>query len=130
MCNRQNREAAMVVLDPGTPERKFRDGVWCDPCLAPLVKALNDGGLRTVASCCGHGSHLGNIALADGRILAIHPDRETWAARDNRTPARLLDWWDQRKDRRQARRRRRILNDLTREESARAPHGDGFVETR
>lgn len=71
MCNHENREAAMVVIDPGTPERHGRDGVWCDPCLAPLVKALNDGGVRTVASCCGHGAHAGSIALADGRWLHI-----------------------------------------------------------
>lgn len=65
------REAAMIVLDPGTPERLGRDGVWCDPCIAPLVKALNDGGIRTVASCCGHGKNDGSIVLADGRELVI-----------------------------------------------------------
>ncbi len=63
----------MVVLDPGTEANHGRDGVWCDPCLAPIVKALNDGGVRTVASCCGHGATLGSIALADGRVLAIEP---------------------------------------------------------
>lgn len=61
----------MVVLDPGTPERLGRDGVWCDPCLVPLIKALNDGGVRTVASCCGHGCRNGSIILADGRELVI-----------------------------------------------------------
>lgn len=71
MCDHENREAAMVVLDPGTPERNGRDGVWCDPCLAPLVKALNDGGLPTVASCCGHGGRPGFVSLADGRELFI-----------------------------------------------------------
>jgi len=45
--------------------------VWCDPCIAPLVKALNDGGLRTVASCCGHGSKAGRISLADGGGLIV-----------------------------------------------------------
>lgn len=75
MCDYSpRREAAMVVLDPGTPERHGRDGVWCDPCLTPLVKALNDGGTRTVSSCCGHGTHFGGIALADGRWLVIAPD--------------------------------------------------------
>lgn len=58
----------MIVLSPN---------VWCDPCIAPLVKALNDGGIRTVASCCGHGAANGNIALADGRELLIAADCET-----------------------------------------------------
>ncbi len=74
MCNHENREAAMVIVDPGTPERNGRDGVWCDPCLEPIVRALNEGGVRTVASCCGHGRSHGNIALADGRELIIMPD--------------------------------------------------------
>lgn len=75
MCDHSpNREAAMVTVIEGTGERHGRDGVWCDPCLVPLIKALNDGGLRTVASCCGHGRMVGNVALADGRVLLIAPD--------------------------------------------------------
>ena len=63
MCNHSpNREAAMVKISPG---------VWCDPCIESLIRALNDGGVRTVASCCGHHQTLGNIALADGRQLFI-----------------------------------------------------------
>ena len=55
--------------------------VWCDPCLAPLIRALNDGGIGTVASCCGHngkGSDRqqtnapGWVMLRDGRTLFIH----------------------------------------------------------
>lgn len=41
-----DREARMVRLAAGG---------CCDPCIADLVAALNAGGLRTVASCCGHG---------------------------------------------------------------------------
>jgi hypothetical protein len=65
---REGREAAMVTLardQNGTPT------VWCDPCIAPLVKALNDAGIATVASCCGHGEQHGSIVLADGRELVI-----------------------------------------------------------
>lgn len=62
MCEHDNREAAMTVLSPG---------VWCDPCIASIVKALNDGGLRTVASCCGHNHSPPRISLADGRELRI-----------------------------------------------------------
>lgn len=74
MCNHENREAAMTVLDPKT---------CCDPCLTPLIKALNDGGLRTVASCCGHDHRPGSVMLDDGRVLLILPDRDwdTWLAK-------------------------------------------------
>lgn len=72
MCDYANRETAMTVL--------YRDAtgqptVWCDPCLAPLVRALNDGGLPTVASCCGHGRHPSRVTLADGREVFVAPDR-------------------------------------------------------
>jgi len=82
MCDHSNdpggKEAAMVTVYPG---------VWCDPCIAPLVKALNECealpaapsrlnpiGIRTLASCCGHGKAPGRIALADRRELFILPD--------------------------------------------------------
>lgn len=71
MCDHPNREAAMVVVERdtlGVPT------VWCDPCLEPLVRALNDGGIHTIASCCGHGRLPGNVVLADGRELVIAPD--------------------------------------------------------
>lgn len=69
------REERMVIIErdeDGTPT------VWCDPCIAPLVKALNDAGIRTVASCCGHSHRPGNIALADGRWLVIAQNDEEW----------------------------------------------------
>lgn len=62
MCNHKNREANMTVIS---------EGVWCDPCLEPLVRALNDGGIPTVASCCGHGKRPGIVSLADGRQLFV-----------------------------------------------------------
>ena len=69
MCDFANREEAMVVVerDPltGVPT------VWCDPCLVPLVRVLNAGGVRTVASCCGHGYRPGSISLTDGSELLI-----------------------------------------------------------
>ncbi len=58
----------MVVVSrkiDGTPD------VWCDPEILDLVRALNAGGIRTVASCSGHGFRPGNIALEDGRELII-----------------------------------------------------------
>jgi len=34
-----------------------RREVLVDACIAPLVQMLNDFGVRTVGSCCGHGGH-------------------------------------------------------------------------
>lgn len=47
------------------------DGIHCDPCIAPIVRALNQAGVPTVASCCGHGFCPGWIALKDGRQIMI-----------------------------------------------------------
>ena len=51
------------------------EGRWdnqaIDSCIAPIVQALNDGGVLTAASCCGHGREAGNIVLQDGRTLTI-----------------------------------------------------------
>lgn len=48
-----------------------------DICIAPLVQVLNDIGMRTAASCCGHGIRPGIISLYDGRELLIAPDFDT-----------------------------------------------------
>lgn len=50
---------------------RLSDKAWCDPCLVPLVKALNDAGMPTVASCCGHGRRPPQVALADGREVIV-----------------------------------------------------------
>jgi hypothetical protein len=63
-----DREAKMVVLER---DASGKARIWCDPCIAPLVKALNDAGIRTIASCCGHGKDNGSVILADGRELLI-----------------------------------------------------------
>lgn len=56
----------------GTPS------VWCDPCIEPLIRALNDGGLATVASCCGHGSNPGWVMLGlHGPTLVLLPEDPT-----------------------------------------------------
>lgn len=47
-----------------------------DACIAQIVKALNDGGVETIQSCCGHSKEDGIIALADGRILTVHLDQQ------------------------------------------------------
>ncbi|MDQ0726789.1 hypothetical protein [Microbacterium sp. W4I20] len=67
----------MVVINPGTSERNHRDGIWCDPCLEPLIRALNTAGVATVASCCGHGTAPTWVSLKDGRDLVVFPDHPT-----------------------------------------------------
>lgn len=76
MCDHENREAAMVVIDPGTPEHLGRDGIWCDPCIEPLIRALNAAGMETRASCCGHGKCPTWVIFDDDRHLVIL-DRDT-----------------------------------------------------
>lgn len=66
-----SREAAMVVIerdDEGKPT------IWCDPEIVDLVTALNAGGVKTIASCSGHGMRPGIISLDDGRELIIAAD--------------------------------------------------------
>jgi hypothetical protein len=57
-----------------TGEAKWRD-IGVDACIAPLVRALQEGGIDMRASCCGHGAGLGRIDLADGRTLLIEASR-------------------------------------------------------
>jgi hypothetical protein len=45
--------------------------VCVDWCIHQIVAALNAGGVRTTACCCGHGRMPGRIDLEDGRILTI-----------------------------------------------------------
>jgi len=42
-----------------------------DACIAPIVSALQTGGINMRGSCCGHGKRMGRIDLEDGRILLI-----------------------------------------------------------
>jgi hypothetical protein len=42
-----------------------------DRCIAPIVQALQEGGINMRGSCCGHGRGDGEIELADGRKLTL-----------------------------------------------------------
>ena len=57
--------------------KAYKRKTGIDRCIAPLIKALNDGGITTDASCCGHKRGIGSIILADGRELIICPDMKT-----------------------------------------------------
>ena len=48
--------------------------VEVDAEIAPIVEALNAAGVKTVASCSGHGHRPGSIALGDGREIIIARD--------------------------------------------------------
>lgn len=73
MCEHGTTVPLMVVIPARlshTGEARL-DMKAVDACIAPIVKVLNDAGVPTVSSCCGHGKGPGNIALADGRELLI-----------------------------------------------------------
>ena len=42
-----------------------------DACLAPLVKFLNDNGVQTWGSCCGHGKNRGSISIDESSIRRV-----------------------------------------------------------
>ena len=57
-----------------------------DFCIHKIVAALNAANIRTVASCCGHGTLHGRIDLEDGRVLVItkNPDQLVWQSREQK----------------------------------------------
>lgn len=59
------------------PRSDGRTHAPVDPCIAQLVQIINDAGIETVGSCCGHGHRPGIINLRDGRELVVMPDFET-----------------------------------------------------
>ena len=60
-----------------------------DYCIHRIVAALNAGGVRTTASCCGHGRILGNIGLEDGREIIIHTEPINWCDTEENLAAAL-----------------------------------------
>ena len=63
-----------VTLCKPTPVQK-RLVIKVDACIAPLIQMLNDYGIETVASCCGHGKTEGRIDFADGHVMLM-PSRK------------------------------------------------------
>lgn len=60
-----------IPADLSHTGKAYRRKVKIDACIAPIVKALNDAGIKTRQSCCGHGKGPGSIELADGRQLVV-----------------------------------------------------------
>ena len=48
-----------------------------DKCIAPIVDALQRGGINMRGSCCGHEKEPGQIDLSDGRMIRIYPE-QSW----------------------------------------------------
>ena len=55
-----------------TGKRRWKR-VAVDRCIAPIVRALQKGGIDMRHSCCGHGGPYGDIVLQDGRVLLVLP---------------------------------------------------------
>ena len=44
---------------------------YIDACIAPIIKALSDGGIKTKWACCGHKRYAGVISLDNDMELMI-----------------------------------------------------------
>jgi hypothetical protein len=79
MCTWNDTVDVKVPIPAGLSHTgEFRwDTKPVDRCMAPLVEALNDAGIYTSSSCCGHGQYQGNILLHDGRSLILNTVEET-----------------------------------------------------
>lgn len=77
MCAHGTDVLVMVKIPADLSESGREKWRWMgiDECIAPIVRALQEGGIDMRASCCGHGIAGGSIHLADGRILLIVPAR-------------------------------------------------------
>lgn len=76
MCTWGTTETVRIAAGwngSGRPHRTLGYDIPVDACIADLVKALNDGGVVTRDSCCGHGRGPGMIRLRDGRRLVVEP---------------------------------------------------------
>lgn len=47
-----------------------------DLCISDIVQALNNAGIYTSNSCCGHNKENGEILLHDGRNLIVISSQE------------------------------------------------------
>ena len=73
MCKWGTDEDVLVII-PAELSYTGKDRVdtkGIDKCIAPIVRALNEAGIRTDSSCCGHFKRDGWIVLHDGRELVI-----------------------------------------------------------
>lgn len=71
------KQGDTVIVNLKEPDGRGNTIAGVDRCIASIVQALQDGGIKTVAACCGHGGSPGTIVLADGRELLVAPNWKT-----------------------------------------------------
>ncbi len=82
MCNYGETTTVRVKVAADldrTETEQWRDKP-IDACIAPLVAALQNGGIDMRGSCCGHGKGDGDIYLQDGRVLVVKSDGDRYQA--------------------------------------------------
>lgn len=96
MCKHGTYETVRVKI---TAERSHTDKAYyrdmpIDKCIAPIVRALQEGGIDMNGSCCGHGRCEGGIILADGRELIILEAEDAKTYRyGGRMPDKTIQNW-------------------------------------
>lgn len=73
MCKWGNVETVRlkIAAELSHSGQTYWKDVGIDRCIAPIVRALQNGSIDMLGSCCGHGEYEGSIMLADGRTLRI-----------------------------------------------------------
>jgi len=95
MCQDRESTKVWVKIPPDlsfTGKERWKHAL-IDGCIAPLVEALQNGGIDMRGSCCGHGERVGEISLQDGRMLLIlEPElTDKWWRMDD-PGKKLLEW--------------------------------------
>ena len=78
MCKWGNQVDVFVVIpaDLSHSGESYCCNVKVDSCIAPIVRCLNEAGIDTRGSCCGHGKADGKIELQDGRTIIIKKKKD------------------------------------------------------
>ena len=82
MCHETEKVLVKIPNDLSSTGRNKWKLAQIDKCIAPIVKALQEGGIDMRGSCCGHNKVDGTIHLQDGRMLVIKKDGDKYY-RDN-----------------------------------------------
>lgn len=79
MCEENDTVSVRVKIqaDLSCDGKEHWTDAQIDRCIAPLVQALQRGGIDMRSSCCGHGTYVGRIDLQDGRCLVILNEEQT-----------------------------------------------------
>ena len=80
MCDRMTRVEVWIPADLSARGYSYMAVKPIDECIAPIVRALQKGGIDMRGSCCGHGKGNGDIQLQDGRLLVVIPDGDEYLA--------------------------------------------------